>query len=191
MQSRKQLYHSFWFHTKSHYVIFQCDDLICFRNDQIRNLQIYTCSRKSFASILDFDSRDISFLDFRHSSTLFNSRTSSKAFCHSLIWQLNHIKCLESWKRMKIFVLRKYWFEEITKVICFSNSKVLKCVLFYFYSLRSLYHSFEKTSDCYVWECLACFIVLLASHSINRLSRLTLRELIDLKKLKVCCFIDL
>ena len=53
------------------------------------------------------------------SSTLFNSRTLSKAFCHLLNWQLNHIKCLESWKRMKIFILRKYWFEEVLKVLCF------------------------------------------------------------------------
>ena len=44
-------------HTNSHYVISQCDDLICLQNDRIRDLQIHTCSRKSFASILDSDSR--------------------------------------------------------------------------------------------------------------------------------------
>ena len=65
MQFRKQLH--FWSHTNSHYVISQCDDLICFRNDRIRNLQIYTCSRKLFAQILDSD-------------TLFDSQWSLNRF---------------------------------------------------------------------------------------------------------------
>ena len=64
-----QLFYSFWFHTNSHYVISQCDDLICFRNDRIRDLQTYTCSRKSFASILDSDS----LLDFSILEDFFNS----------------------------------------------------------------------------------------------------------------------
>ena len=49
-------------YTNSHYVMSQCDDFICFRNDRIRNIQIYTCSRKSFAQILDFR---FTFLNFR------------------------------------------------------------------------------------------------------------------------------
>ena len=46
--------------------------------------------------------------------------------------------------------------------------------VFYLNSLHD--HSFERTSDCYSWKSLACFIVLFASHSINRLFRLTLKK---------------
>ena len=80
----------------------------------------------------------------------------------------------------EISILKKYWFEEITKVVCFSNLSLLissreshyfervlnRVNLFCFYFFRSLYHSFEETSDCYLWESLACccFIVSFASH---------------------------
>ena len=73
---------TFWFHTNSHYVMFQCDDYICFRNDQIRNFQIYTCSRKLFASIFDFDSR---FSIFENFSFNFNLQTLSKIFRHLFV----------------------------------------------------------------------------------------------------------
>ena len=66
----------------------------------------------------------------------------------------------------EISVLREYWSEEVTKVICFRIQK-FQNVLFCFYFFRSLHdHSFERTSDCYSWESLACFIVLFILHSI-------------------------
>ena len=110
----------------------------------------------------------IHFLIFRFStisSTLFNFRTLSRTFYHLLNWQLNHIQCLESWERMKIFILKEYWFEEVLKVLCFSNlslvtlflweshyfERVLDRVnLFCFYFSRSLYHSFRK--NIMIWE---------------------------------------
>ena len=73
---------NFNFHINSHYVISQCDDLICFWNDQIRNLQIYTCSRKFFASIFDLDSRFSILEDF---SLNFNLQTLSRAFRHLFV----------------------------------------------------------------------------------------------------------
>ena len=79
-----QLLYSFWSHTNSHYVISHCDDFICFQNDQIRDLQIYTCSRKSFASILDSDSL-LDFSILNDLSIIFNLQISSKTFRHSFV----------------------------------------------------------------------------------------------------------
>ena len=66
----------------SRYVISQCDDQICFRNDQIRDFQIYTCSRKLFASIFDFDSR---FSILENFSFNFNLQTLSRLFRHLFV----------------------------------------------------------------------------------------------------------
>ena len=55
------------------------------------------------------------------------------------------------------------------KSYLFSNSLTSRnsksCFAFYLCSLHD--HSFEEASDCYLWESLACFIVLLIFHSIN------------------------
>ena len=70
---------TFWPHTNSHYVMHQCDDHICFRNDQIRNLQIYTCSRKLSAPILGPDPR---FSILEGLSLNSNLRALPRAFHH-------------------------------------------------------------------------------------------------------------
>ena len=61
---------------------FNANDFICFQNDRIRNFQIYTCLRKFFAQILDFDSR---FSIFENFSFNFNLQTLSKTFRHLFV----------------------------------------------------------------------------------------------------------
>ena len=150
MQSQKQL----WFHTNAHYVIFQYDDFICFQIDQIRNIWINICSRKSFASIFDFAFDFIYlffFSIFKNLSLNFCLQTLSRAFRHLLIYQLNHVNCFKSWElkdihkstfvddqtfrslsfyfeRILISVRKSHYFEEINMMFV--------CL---FYSLFSLY----------------------------------------------------
>ena len=128
MQFRKQ-----WSpHTNSHYVISQCDDLICFQNDQIRGLQTYTCSRKSFASILDPDS--LLGLSILNDDLLVNSNLQalSRAFRHLFAKQLAHIDRLENWEQWDTH--EDLYFggvrpEEALKVICFSNLSLVILLL--------------------------------------------------------------
>ena len=133
------------------------------------------------------------FLDSRRSlqlSSVLEHCQEHSVICWIDSWIISNVSRVENeWK--SLFWGRLIWrnfksslFSNLSLVILlFWGShyfeKVLECVvLFYFYFFRSLYHSFEKASDCYLWESLACccFICLLALSSINRLSRSTLRE---------------
>ena len=99
MQFRKQM----WFHTKSHYVIFSCDDHTCFQIDQIRSICINSCSRNRFASVFDLRLIYLFFFSiFYDLSFVFCLQTLSKTFRHVLICRLSHIKCHKSWKRWNI-----------------------------------------------------------------------------------------
>ena len=128
MQFRKQM----WFYTKLHYVIFSCNNYICFQIDQIRNIWINTCSRKRFAQIFDF-AMIFDFIYFFFFSIFFDAhffldifafffclQTLSKTFRHLLIYWLNHAKCFKNWKRWNIhenafFTFRSlsFYFEKI------------------------------------------------------------------------------
>ena len=198
LQSQKQ-----WSsHTNSRYVISQCDDLIYFRNDRIRDLQSYTCSRKSFASILDSDS----LFDSQWSLNRVQFADAVKSISSSICLAIDsHRSSLES-KAMRYrweSLFWEYWFGEVTKVVCFSNlslmilllweshyfERVLDRVnLFCFYISRSLYHSFRK--NIMIWRSLACCCFIVCSSLVlSSFISSYFEEVIDLRELKVCCFL--
>ena len=164
-------------HTNSHYVISQCDDLICFSNDRIRDLQTYTCSRKSFASILDSDS----LLDFSILEGLFNSLQFSsivKSILSSVGLTVESYQMPRELRTNEDLYFERALTWRSHKSYLFSNPPTSRssrpCFVFYLCPFHD--HSFEGASDCYLWGSLACFIVLPIPHPINILSRLTLRK---------------
>ena len=112
-------------HTNSHYVISQCDDLICLQNDRILNLQIHTCSRKSFASILnsslDFDS-SLDLSKISHSTSICRRCQEHFVIYLSSSWFTSIVSRIESSEIiMRISILREYWLEEVSKVLFFES----------------------------------------------------------------------
>ena len=116
MQFQKQ-----WsFHTNSHYVITQCDDFICLQNDRIRNFQNLHMFAKIFRANSRFSIHVFEFSKVFHFDSI--CRRCQEHFVIYLFssWFTLIVSRIESSEIfMKISILKKCWFEKVTKIVCF------------------------------------------------------------------------
>ena len=108
--------------------------LFVFKTIKFEIFRIYTCSRKSFAQILDFDSRFSIFESFSFNSIC---KRYQKHFVIYLFsnWFTSIVSKIENNEiLMKISFLKEYWFEKVTKIVVFellvSDFSTLKKSLF-------------------------------------------------------------